>query len=754
MANPFDQEQADPQVDLEQTPQDDMQAEQPMPEDTQPIVRNTEVPEPTFQDRSTDKHPELTNLALYLSEEDLKDIGNLVYEEYEEDELSRREWLEKQRDWLRIYNQDDKPVLPPWQGSSDESIPILLEACNQFHARSYKAFFGTPTFVAANPTGGSQPQPEQEAAIDAQAQAPQTAQAPPQGMMPGMGQPSPMEALQAPQTTATDPAAQQQDRADRIGKFMSWQLSMQDRSYMRNKDSLLKSLPLTGSVFTKTYRDPVTKRNIVENVRAVDLAVSYSNIGIQVEDVERKTQVIWMPLRKGRYLASQEWFRKAPMEFFGEDHNIAYQEEVQNFSGIRKPSFTKENPARILEQHRWLDLDKDGVDEPYIVWVDCQTREVLRLTIRWEVDPQTMAPTDNKQPIEYFTHYTYFENPDGFYGLGLGHLLGKSNKAVNKMLRQVIDAATLQNMHSGFATRRAGLRKGFVEMELGKFVTLDGDVDDIKKHVMFLDHPGPSTALISLMEMIISRADRLGMVTEMTTGQPDKVYQPTTALSLVEQALMTFTATQIRVHGAMEQELMKLYRLNQLFLEDVVYFTFNDGSGPQDYEILKDDFHDEIHVLPSIDPTHSTDDQKVHKAQLEYQTGMANKLVGEVPRTARNLTQRFFRAIGSKNIDDIVPTEQELQQLQQAAQAAQQAQQQGVQQQQQVDNQLKAAKVQTDQQKTQILGQQVQTDGEVKTAKLQQNEQHHNDKMEVARVHEITNAAKAAHAASKANATS
>ncbi|MFM0864030.1 hypothetical protein, partial [Klebsiella pneumoniae] len=38
-----------------------------------------------------------------------------------------------------------------------------------------------------------------------------------------------------------------------------------------------------------------------------------------------------------------------------------------------------EAPRLLLEQHRYLDLDRDGLDEPYIVTVDHATREVLRV---------------------------------------------------------------------------------------------------------------------------------------------------------------------------------------------------------------------------------------------------------------------------------------------------------------------------------------------------------------------------------------
>jgi hypothetical protein len=38
-------------------------------------------------------------------------------------------------------------------------------------------------------------------------------------------------------------------------------------------------------------------------------------------------------------------------------------------------------------------------------------------------------PTKDYEQVQYFTHYKFKENPDGFYGLGLGHSIGDLNSA-------------------------------------------------------------------------------------------------------------------------------------------------------------------------------------------------------------------------------------------------------------------------------------------------------------------------------------
>jgi len=79
-------------------------------------------------------HPESRNLAEDLDEDTCGEIAAEVLETFKVDNESRQEWLTMHAEWLKIYFQRDAPKKPPWEGSSSESVPILAEACNQFHA--------------------------------------------------------------------------------------------------------------------------------------------------------------------------------------------------------------------------------------------------------------------------------------------------------------------------------------------------------------------------------------------------------------------------------------------------------------------------------------------------------------------------------------------------------------------------------------------------------------------------------------------
>ncbi len=557
--------------------------------------------------KQSDLHPEARNLALDMDDDTLSEIGNHVYETWSHDRQSRSEWEAMHAEWVSLYYQKDKPKNPPWEGSSQESLPLLAEGCTQFSARAYKAMFPGQQIIRAVPTG---------------------------------------------QATAADKA-----RAERVGRHMSWQLMVKDRNYKRNKDRLLLSLPLHGSFFTKTYWDPIAEKIQVRNVRATDLVVPYGTGPRDIEDIERKTEMIWIPEHRGKMLAREDYFTEAPAPYKRGDHkqDDRIHDEAEGLtSSPQDPS----PPSLVLEQHTFLDIKNNGDYDPYIVTVDAETKKVLRISIRWETTASG-EDADNRRPIEFYTHYTYMENPDGFYGLGLGHLVSQPNISVNKMLRQTVDAATLQNAgnSSGFVSEQlGGIHGGQIEMQLGKFAKIPGSVEDIRNGIFQFQFPGPSQTIPALIEVIMSRSDRLATVTEAMTGQTEKVMQPTTVMALIEQGLQVFTTVYERISESWTKELEKVYRLNFKFLDEEEYFSIHDADGMlREYVSGQTDYTNDLQIRPIADPRLATEQQRLAKAEITYQLMMSNPLVQNSPQHMFANTKRMLETIGVENTEELLP---------------------------------------------------------------------------------------------------
>lgn len=544
----------------------------------------------------------LENLASKLSEDDQKKLAAQVISDFESDDDSRKEWLAMHADWLRVYYQMDKPKSPPWTGASDETMPLLVEGCTQYHARAFTALFPNKgNLVACIPTLKNDPLTEA--------------------------------------------------RAKRVGKHMSWQILVKDRGYKQNKDRLLLGQPLHGSYFTKSYFDPLLARNVVENVRPEDLVIPYGIGPRDIEQIERKTQIVWQTVNDTAIKAAAGFYLQ-PCQPYDFPQKTPTQETVDKKEGITES--VRDRPEKglccVLEQHCIWDLDNDGIAEPYIVWVDRQSQKLLRLAQRYESNPIT--------PDEYFTHYPYMSNPEGFYGLGLGHLIGPINRAVNKLLRQAVDANTLANIGnaSGFISSQLAVRGGDQQMVMGVLKKIDMPADDIKKGIFTFQFPGPSAATLQVMQALILRSDRLSSVTELTTGQPDKVYQPTMAMALIEQAQQVYTSVYQRTINSWTMELEKLYNLNRRYMPDVEQFAVFQADGSVDKEVAtKDDYAADLMVMPIADPSNSSKEARLKKAEVEYQTVLTNPLTAQNPVSLYFGTHRFLEAIETQNIDQILP---------------------------------------------------------------------------------------------------
>lgn len=556
------------------------------------------------------------NLVEGMEDEGLaREIGQEIHNGFTDDEESRTDWLEQHTFWLSLYMQQDYAENSDAERSwgATESIPILTESCDQFQARTYKIFFPQDSFVSA-----------------------------------------------APMRKSKENREVLEERAKRIGDHMSYQLGFLDRSYKSDKDALFLGTAVHGSFFTKTYFNERLMRPKVDNIRPTDLVVNYAVGPVRIEDLRRKTHVIYTTVGETEDLVRKGFFIQPAMAAQQEQGKTIYNIKVDDTQGLSQPSSNKikrDAPAVLLEQHFYLDLDGTGDYKPYIGTICAASRRLMRLTIGYEANPMGVPLKDYEQ-VQYFTHYKYKNNPDGFYGLGLGHTIGDLNSAANIMLRQTMDAATLANdgNMSGFVSERLGLQGDDIRMTLGKFIKIPDTVGDLASGIMPMKFAGPNDALIKLMEAIDQRAQRLGATVEATTGTPSRAEQPTTYLAAIEQALEQFSSVQVRLANSFGEELQKLYRLNQRYLPLVESYIVNGEPA----EVTRADYADDMMVQPIFDPKFSTQSQKVARAQAELQATLQNPVNQARPQVYDAAFKRYFEALDVDDIDQLIPPQPQI----------------------------------------------------------------------------------------------
>lgn len=557
------------------------------------------------------KASEYYNLAQDLDPGKALAIGQEIKKGYNDDDATRAEWLDMHEFWLRLYNQTDYALNSDEERDwgATESVPILTEACDQFQSRTYKAFFPNETFVSAVPLRHTDNPQEQKAL---------------------------------------------KDRCDRIGRHMSWQLGIQNPDYKKDKRSLFLAAAIHGSFFTKSYFNLKKQRVCIDNIRPTDLVVNYEVGPRRIQELRRKSHIIHTTVGETQVWVNDQFLIDEARPDYGEGMT-QYDVAVDEAQGLEpgSNSIRRDIQTTLIEQQFYLDIDDNNQFLPYLGIIDLKTGKLLRLTIDYEADPQGNPLKDYEQ-IQYYTHYRFMENPDGFYGFGLGAKIGDLNSAVSIGMRQMLDAATLANdgNNSGFISNRLCMDgEEEVTMTLGKLKKVPDTTGDLSQGIMMMKFPGPSDALMKTIEFLDGRAQRMAGTTEATTGDIQKNMQPTTVLAQIEQGLEMFSSVQMGLADDFGDELQKIYKLNQKHLPFVEYFGLNEVPEA----ITRQDYQDDMAIQPIFDPKFSTQQQKMARAQATAQIVMQAPVLAQQPQVQMELVRRGLEAIDVDNIDALVP---------------------------------------------------------------------------------------------------
>ena len=525
------------------------------------------------------------NVAELLEQDELSRIGALVVQEYEVDLASRADWERTVEAAMKIAKQVHENKSFPWPNAANVKYPLLTSAAIQFAARAYPEIVPGSDIVKAKVVG-------------------------------------------------EDPDGSKQDRADRISKHMSWQLTEEMVEWEEDMDRLLTMLPVVGLLFKKTYYDPTKRRNVSELVTHENCVVNYN---IKHLDTARRVSHVFEAYQNDIYenVASGIWL----------DVEVGLPTDAE-------PN-DEDAPHTFIEQHRFLDLDEDGYAEPYIVTVHKETHEVVRIVPRFE--PESVEIAGNKilriVPTQYFTAFQFLPNPDGgFYSLGFGQLVNPINETVNTVINQLLDAGTLANAGGGFLARGVRLTKsgsGVVRLSPGEWKPVDTTAADLRAGIFPTPVTPPSPVLFQLLGTLIDAAKEITAVSDVMLGQETGANTPaTTTLALVEQGQKVFSAIYKRIYRALKAEYSKLYGLNRIFLDEEKAFRVLDVQsfvGRQDY--AKDDFD----IVPVSEPGASSDVQRLAKAQALL------SISGRPGLDEGAVTKRALQAMKIDNPDEIMP---------------------------------------------------------------------------------------------------
>ena len=535
------------------------------------------------------------NLAEFLGDDILDDLGSKLTDDYRDYRNSRKDWEDSYREGLDLLGFKYNRRTEPFRGASGVTHPVLAEAVTQFQATAYKELLPADGPVRAQILG--------------------------------------------------DVNEAKQDQAHRVKDFMNYQLMDQMKEYEPEFDQMLFYLPLAGSTFKKVYYDQLLGRAVSKFIPADDLVVPYA--ATSLEDAEAVIHVV---------KTSKNDLRKQQVSGFYRDIDLGEPPITENeldkkeheLEGINKDK--QDDLYTLIEVHTNLDLEgyedigEDGepteIKLPYVVTIDEANFKVLSIRRNYkEQDPL-------KNKTNYFVHFKFLPGL-GFYGFGLIHMIGGLSRTATSALRQLLDAGTLANLPAGFKARGIRVRDDAQPLQPGEFRDVDAPGGNIRDSFMQLPYKEPSATLLQLMGIVVQAGQRFASIADNQVGDMNQQAAVGTTVALLERGSRVMSAIHKRLYVGLKQEFKLLAE---------VFKTYLPPSYPYDVpnarkEIKVSDFDDRVDILPVADPNIFSQTQRISMAQMQLQLAQSNPQLHNLYQAYRSM----YEAVGVKNINAILP---------------------------------------------------------------------------------------------------
>lgn len=576
-----------------------------------------------------------------LTDDQLAEFGSRVVEDYNQDVADRSEWEQTAKEALRKASQEGEKASKtyPWHNASNVNYPLLTVGGLQFNARAYPAVVRGDEAANVKVVGRDNGVPEvgpdgrplmQVAGMPLMGSPQGPVAFTPQGPMPvpDGAQPEPVWRV---------PPGGKAARAQRVKDYLNALLFYKIDGWEADTDLLLMQLPIVGCAFRKVYYDPIERKHCVKLVSALNLVAPMD--ARDCKSAARLSEVlppqypyeILEKVRAGYYRAAEF--------LLGED-------------------FTK-GPRQIIEQHCRFDLDGDGYPEPYVVTVDHESAEVLRIVANFSFEDIQAAngKVQKIKPGQFYVKYGFFPHPEGkFYDLGLGHLLEQIGDVIDTIINQMIDAGTAATAGGGFIGSGVRLqgknRSSTIRMAPGEWKPVNVDGSKLRDSMVERTLPQPNAVMFQMLELMLGAAQDISSVKDVLTGEAKNTGQVGTTLALIEQGLQMFTAIYKRVYRSLKSEY-------ELLFENVAKFG-DEQTAREYFELLDDPAADfakdftakNMDIRPVSDPQTVTKMQKMARAQFLGQFMGAPGVDNEA------IMRRMWEAADVDDIDELLVEQQ------------------------------------------------------------------------------------------------
>ena len=550
------------------------------------------------------------NLAEAMSETELGAIADELLQLIQQDNDSRKEWLDTRARGIELMGLKIEPMRSsgadgsaPLEGMSQTRATTLCEAVIRF---------GANAFAELCPADGP-----------------------------------------AKVTETTSASAQPLDElADALEKDLNEYLLDVDKPYIPDTDAMLLRVGVDGSVFKKVYHDPILRRPVARAIYGEHVIIN--NSATSIFDAKRITHQVFEEKSTVIRMQLVGAWRKTPLGDPGYPDKSAPEQQAEEISGVRKrDSYERDDrPYEFFESYCELDLPgfehedddgkSDGLPLPYKVVIDKEARTIVEIRRNWNEDD------DMCLPVAHFVQYPFIRG-FGVYGIGLSHLLGNITGGITAAHREFIDSGMFNNFTAWLCAEGA-LRQNTNLIQLGpggvKGIQTGGM--PINQVVMPLPGKPLDPVFVQFIQQLEQSAKSLGGTAEIMVGEGRQDAPVGTTLALIEQAIKPLLATHKRLCGAQADELQLLV---QRFREDPESFWRSRKNKTKSGMTWDEEMFlkaiDANGIVPRADPNTASHLQRMLRNAALYQMAKDDPSSFNVTR----IRQMCIRGIGFADPD-------------------------------------------------------------------------------------------------------
>lgn len=432
------------------------------------------------------------------------------------------------------------------------------------------------------------------------------------------------------------------DVADALERDLNFYLLTTAKEYYPDTDRALWYLYYGGTIFKKVYLCPLRRRPVSEAVYLPDLIVS--NDATTLSQARRVTHQI-EGFAKNRILQ---------MQSAGYWSDVAVPLPTQNPSktwtaiarivGINPTTTIQtDHTHTIREVYTWADLSRfgwsdphaknqiDGLELPYVLTYDRDTRQAYRLSRNWLPNGGKNAHMFARQR---FAKWGMIPGV-GYLDQGFLNLLGNTELAVTALERILVDAGIYSIFPGGVRVKGMRMETNEVRPAPGEFIELDTAGMPVSQAVMPLPFKGPAAEVLMLLQHLEGLGEKMAGTATLQTKEGIKDVPVGTMMASIEQSATVQIAIHKRLHNGQKDELG--------LLRDE--FREMDDEG---YELLKQRDHEQPYtkeqlfsasLIPASDPEMPAHIHRFMQATALEQLSQANPDLYDRYRVQKRILQ-------------------------------------------------------------------------------------------------------------------